>query len=177
MLHHGVVHAIGAPDDVVREMRYVLLGQVDESFVPEEGTREAEIAAVEIVRADGRSEGSVLRDDPLTIVVDVRATRPVDDLDADFQILDGATNHPVLDARTSTAGVRIDRFQGAKRVRFRVSSFPYNPGKYWVTIGLSSRESGRLYHVQTQRYLFEVIDVPRAQERVLIPVQIEVEDL
>ena len=177
MLHHGVVHAIGAPDDVVREMRYVLLGQVDEGFVPEEGTREAEIAAVEIVRADGRSEGQVLRHDPFAIVVDVRANQPVDDLDADFQILDGATNHPVLDARTSTARIPIDRFEGKKRVRFRIPSFPYNPGKYWVTIGLSSSRSGAPYHVQTQRYLFEVIDAPRVQERVEVPVQIEVEDL
>lgn len=177
MLHHGVVHAIGAPDDVVREMRYVLLGQIDEGFVPEEGTREAEIAAVEIVRADGRSEGHVLRDDPFTILVDVRANRPIEDLDADFQILDGATNHPVLEARTSTAGVEIARFEGKKRVRFRVSAFPYNPGKYWITIGLSSRRTGLLYHVQTQRYLVEVIDVPRVQERVEVPVEIEVEDL
>jgi hypothetical protein len=176
MLHHGVVHALGAPDDVVREMRYVLLGQIDEGFIPEEGSREAEIAEVEIVRADGRTEGHVLRDDPFTIVVDVRANQPVEDLDADIQILDGATNHPVLDARTSTAGVQIARFEGKKRVRFRVEGFPYNPGKYWVTVGLSSRGTGHLYHVQTQRYLFEVIDVPRVQERVEVPVHIEVED-
>jgi ABC-2 type transport system ATP-binding protein len=177
MLHHGVVHAIGAPEDVVREMRYVLLGQVDASFVPEEGSREAEVAAVEIVRAHGRSEGPVLRGDPLTIVVDVRTNEPVDDLDVDFAILDGATNHPVLDARTSRAGIDIARFDGKKRARFKVAGFPYEPGKYWVTIGLSSRTTGRLYHVQTQRYLFEVLDVPRVQERVEVPVEIEVEDL
>jgi hypothetical protein len=157
-------------------MRYVLLGQIDERFVPEEGTREAEIAEVRIVRAGGRSEGPVLRDDPLEIVVDVRANTRVDDLDADFEILDGATNHPVLDARASRAGVEIEPFEGRKRVRFRIERFPYNPGKYWVTIGLSSRRTGHLYHVQTQRYLFEVIDVPRVQERVHVPVRIEVED-
>jgi len=71
----------------------------------------------------------------------------------------------------------IPPFDGKKRVRFKVSSFPYNPGKYWVTIGLSSRATGHLYHVQTQRYLFEVIDVPRVQERVDVPIRIEVEDL
>ena len=37
--------------------------------------------------------------------------------------------------------------------------------------------TGHLYHVQTQRYLFEVVDVPRVQERVDVPVEIEVEDL
>ena len=177
MLHHGKVHAFGAPDDVVREMRYVLLGATDASFVPEEGTREAEVEAVELIRADGSGDGPVLRDDPLTILVDVRTNAPVGDLDVDFEILDGATNHPVLDARTSRAGTAIERFDGKKRVRFRIASFPYNAGKYWVTIGLSSRETGHLYHVQTQRYLFEVVDVPRVQERVDVPVEIEVEDL
>jgi ABC-2 type transport system ATP-binding protein len=177
MLHHGWVHAAGMPDDVVREMRYVLLGQVDESFVPEEGTREAEIAGVDLIRADGLGEGPVLRDDPLTIQVDVRTNQRVEDLDVDFEVLDGATNHPVLDARTSMSGVALDPFEGKKRVRFRISAFPYEPGKYWVTVGLMSRTTGRLYHVQTQRYLFEVIDVPRVQERIDVPVEIEVEEL
>jgi len=177
MLHHGRVHALGSPDDVVREMRYLLLGQVDQGFVPEEGTREAEIEAVDLRYANGSAEGPLLRDDPFTIQVDVRTNEPVEDLDVDFEILDGATNHPVLDARASRAGIAIGRFDGKKRVRFHVSSFPYTAGKYWITIGLSSRETGRLYHVQTQRYLLEVIEVPRVQERVDVPVTIEVEDL
>jgi len=44
-------------------------------------------------------------------------------------------------------------------------------------VGLSSRSSGHLYHVQTQRYLFEVVDAPRVQERLEVPVSVEVEDL
>jgi ABC-2 type transport system ATP-binding protein len=176
MLHHGELHALGHPDDVVREMRYVLLGVTDPGFVPEQGTREAEIAEVQIVRADGKGEGPVLLGDPLTIVVDVRMNEPVDDLDVDFAVLDGATNHPVLDARTSRAGIELGRFE-KKRVRFKVPAFPYAAGKYWVTIGLSDRSSGHLYHVQTQRYLFEVHEYPRVQERLEVPVEVEVEDL
>jgi ABC-2 type transport system ATP-binding protein len=177
MLHHGRVHALGSPEDVVREMRYVLLGQFDASFVPEEGTREVEIESVDFVRADDSAGGPVLSGDPLTIQVDIRTNEPVDDLDVDFAILDGATNRVVLDARTSRAGIDIARFDGKKRVRFHISSFPYDAGKYWVTIGLTSRESARLYHVQTQRYLFEVMDVPKIQERVAVPVEVEIEDL
>ena len=129
MLHHGVVHAHGMPDDVVREMRYVLLGQIDQAFVPEQGTREAEIAGVDIIRANGLGEGMVLKDDPLTIQVDVRTNEPVEDLDVDFQILDGATNHPVLEAKTSTSGVLLEPFDGKKRVRFRITSHPGAPGE------------------------------------------------
>jgi ABC-2 type transport system ATP-binding protein len=176
MLHHGQLHAIGMPADVVREMRYVLLGVTDPNFVPEEGTREAEIAEVQIVRPNGSSEGAILRGDSLTIVIDVRQNEPLDDLDVDFAVLDGATNHAVLDARTSRAGLDLGRFE-KKRVRFRIEGFPYEPGEYWVTVGLSDRVTGQLYHVQTQRYLFEVFDAPRVQERVEVPVTVEVEDL
>jgi ABC-2 type transport system ATP-binding protein len=175
MLHHGGLHAIGMPAEVVREMRHVLLGMADPGFVPEQGTREAEIVEVQIVRPDGSSHGAILSGDPLTIVVDVRQNEPVDDLDVDFAVHE-STNYLVLDARTSRAGIDLGRFD-KKRVRFKIQDFPYDPGKYWVTIGLSSRTTGHLYHVQTQRYLFEVFDAPRAQERVEVPVGVEVEDL
>jgi ABC-2 type transport system ATP-binding protein len=175
MLHHGELHAIGMPAEVVREMRHVLLGMADPGFVPEQGTREAEIVEVQIVRPDGSSHGAILSGDPLTIVVDVRQNEPVDDLDVDFAVHE-STNYLVLDARTSRAGIDLGRFD-KKRVRFKIQGFPYDPGKYWVTIGLSSRTTGHLYHVQTQRYLFEVFDAPRAQERVDVPVWVEVEDL
>jgi len=175
MLHHGELHAIGMPAEVVREMRHVLLGMADPGFVPEQGTRQAEIVEVQIVRPDGSSHGAILSGDPLTIVVDVRQNEPVDDLDVDFAVHE-STNYLVLDARTSRAGIDLGRFD-KKRVRFKIQGFPYDPGKYWVTIGLSSRTTGHLYHVQTQRYLFEVFDAPRAQERVEVPVGIEVEDL
>ena len=136
MLHHGVVHAQGMPDDVVREMRYVLLGQIDQAFVPEEGTREAEIAGVDIIRANGLGEGMVLKDDPLTIQIDVRTNEPVDDLDVDFQVWTVPRTTPCssedLHVRGGARG-----FDGKKRVRFRITSFPYDPGKYWVTIGLT----------------------------------------
>ena len=175
MLHHGELHAIGMPAEVVREMRHVLLGMADPGFVPEQGTREAEIVEVQIVRPDGSSHGAILSGDPLTIVVDVRQNEPVDDLDVDFAVHE-SSNYLVLDARTSRAGIDLGRFD-KKRVRFKISGFPYDPGKYWVTIGLSSRTTGHLYHVQTQRYLFEVFDAPRAQERVEVPVGVEVEEL
>ena len=167
-----VTHAL----DVVREMRYVLLGVTDPGFVPEQGTREAEIAEVQLIRANGKGEGPVLLGDPVTIVVDVRMNEPVDDLDVDFAVLDGATNHPVLDGRTSRTGMELGRFE-KKRVRFKIPAFPYAAGKYWVTIGLSNRSTGHLYHVQTQRYLFEVHEYPQVQELVEVPVEIEVEDL
>jgi ABC-2 type transport system ATP-binding protein len=177
MLHDGVIHTQGSPEDVVREMRTVLLGVTDPNFVPEEGTREVEIASVELTSPEGPPERPITRGDPIAIQVDVRSNRPVDDLDVGFQILDGMTNHAVLDARTSTLGVSIPAFDGKRRVRFVIESFPYQAGTYWTTIGLSSRRTGTVYHAQTQRYGFDVLDVPEIQERVDVPVRVEVDDL
>ena len=83
----------------------------------------------------------------------------------------------MIQERVSAHGISIPRFDGKKRVRFRIPAFPYTAGKYWVTVGLSSRATGHLYHVQTQRYLFEVIEVPRVQEHIDVVVEAEVEDL
>ena len=175
MLHHGELHAIGMPAEVVREMRHVLLGMADPGFVPEQGTREAEIVEVQIVRPDGSSHGAILSGDPLTIVVDVRQNEPVDDLDVDFAVHE-STQLPRARRTDLPRGYRPRPVRQEARA-VQDPGFPYDPGKYWVTIGLSSRTTGHLYHVQTQRYLFEVFDAPRAQERVEVPVGVEVEDL
>ncbi|MGQ0671193.1 MAG: ABC transporter ATP-binding protein [Actinomycetota bacterium] len=175
MLHHGRVHATGAPDEVVRELRYVLLRR-DPAFIPEEGTREVEIASVELIREDGSTDRSVRPGEALTIQTDVRANEAVDDLDVSFAVYDWR-NHLVCDGSTARSGAVLGRFEGKKRVRFALRSVPVEAGKYWVTVGLSSRESGRLYHVQTQRYWFEVQQQEAGRARVAVPIEVDVEDL
>jgi ABC-2 type transport system ATP-binding protein len=175
MLDHGHVHAIGSPEEVVYELRYVLLRR-DPNFVPEEGTREVEIASVELIRSDGSTVRPVAPGEDLTIQVDVKANEPVTDLDATFAIHDGA-NQLVVDGRTSRAGIDLGRIGGKRRVRFALRDVPFAAGKYWVTIGLESTRTARLYHVQTQRYWFEVQDQQRPQSQPDVEVDIAVEDL
>ena len=57
MLDHGRVHAIGSPDDVVREMRLTILHH-DLEFAREEGSKEVEIVHVELLRDDVRAAGT-----------------------------------------------------------------------------------------------------------------------
>lgn len=174
MLDHGRIHAQGAPGEVVREMRYVLLRH-DPAFSPEEGTREAEIASVELVREDGSTDRPVAVGEPLTVQVDVRAGEPVPDLDVWFAVHDWA-NRTVCEGSTSREGLALGTFEGKRRVRLTLRAVPFPPGKYWVTVGLSSPATGRRYHVQVQRYWFEVRqEGPR--ERVEVPLRVEVEDL
>jgi ABC-2 type transport system ATP-binding protein len=175
MLDHGIVHAIGSPEEVVYELRYVLLRR-DPNFVPEEGTREVEIASVEIVRPDGSTSRPVAPGDDLTVQVDARANEPVDALDVAFAIHD-SDNQPVVVGRTSDAGIDIGRFTGKRRIAFTLRSLPLSRGKYWVTVGLEAPGARRLYHVQTQRYWFEVQEPDEAREPVHVHYDVGVEDL
>jgi ABC-type polysaccharide/polyol phosphate transport system ATPase subunit len=170
MLDHGELYAKGAPLDVVRELRYVLLRK-DPHFVPEEGSREVELAGVELIRDDGTTERPVRAGEDLTIQIDAKANQAVSDLVCAFQVLDSA-NYPVVDGREP-----IGMIEGKKRVRFDLRALPLVPGRYFVTVGLESGESGRLYHVQTQRYWFEVVDEERPHDAVEIRVDAATEDL
>ena len=172
MLHRGRVHAEGRPADVVQQMRHALL---DDGYVPEEGSREVEIDAVEF-RYEGAERGAALhRGEPFAVQVDLVAHVAVDDLDANVEVIDGTTNHPVLRASTGESGMDLGRVEGKRRVTFRVAAFPYRTGTYWVTVGLRGRESRAAYHVRTQRYRLEVQDPPAVQAMRDLRVEIDVE--
>ena len=170
MLDHGELYAEGNPTDVVRELRYALLSN-DPNFVAEEGTREVELAGVGLIREDGTTERPVRLGEDLTIQIDARANQTVDDLVASFQVLDSA-NLPVVDGREP-----IGHIDGKKRVRFILRRLSLVPGRYFVTVGLEAGESGRLLHVQTQRYWFEVVDEERPHHEGEIRVDAATEDL
>ena len=62
-------------------------------------------------------------------------------------------------------------------MRFDLRQLPLVPGRYFVTVGLESGESAACYHVQTQRYWFEVVDEERPHDPVEIRVDAATEDL
>ena len=95
-----------------------------------------------------------------------------------FALHDGM-NRFVFGGDTAAAGLDLGRVAGStkKRVRFRLGPVPFVQGKYWVTLGVHSRDHGRTYHVQDQRYAFEVQELGDARGQVFVPVAVEVQDL
>jgi ABC-2 type transport system ATP-binding protein len=174
MLDHGRVRAAGAPDDVVRDMRMAILRQ-DLAFAHEEGSKEVEIDSAALLVGDDPLGGPLAPGDVLTIQVDLRANEPVDDPVVSFALHDAA-NRFVVGGDTASSGVPLGRLEGKRRVRFHVGPLPFVAGRYWVTIGVHSRDNRHAYHVQDQRYAFSVESAEGGREQVFVPVRAEVSD-
>jgi len=175
MLDHGRVHATGSPDDVVREMRLTILHH-DLEFAREEGSKEVEIVGVELLHAGAPLNGAVPSGDILTIQVDVRAIDPVDDPVVSFALHD-ATNAFVFGYDTVASGLALGTLQGSRRIRFDVGPIPVTGGKYWLTLGVHSRDNARVYHVQDERYSFDVQQAAGRRDQLTFPVTAEMEAL
>jgi ABC-2 type transport system ATP-binding protein len=175
MLHHGVIHSEGAPDHVVRDFRLVML-QHDLEYATEEGTKEVEIVSAELVGGHGASASVIHPGEELTIVVDLRASAPVESPVLSFALHD-QDNRFVFGSNSDEHGVDLRGIEGKRRVRFHLKNLPFVSGKYWVTLGVHSRDSSRVYHVQEQRYTFEVSVGEATTGQVFIPVDVDVEEL
>jgi ABC-type polysaccharide/polyol phosphate transport system ATPase subunit len=175
MLDHGEVHIDDRPAEVVRELRRVLLSD-DPDFVPEEGSGELEIADVRISDGAGGPVGTIRPGEGLSVEVDVAVHQPVEALDASLAVLSGASNRPVVIARTAELGLSIGPVDRGTRIRFRLPPADWEPGRYFVSVGLQSPE-GHRYHIQTQRYFFQVEPGDADRPRVGLIPQVEVEVL
>jgi ABC-2 type transport system ATP-binding protein len=175
MLAKGRIHAAGEPDEVVREYRLHMLKH-DLAYAADEGTKEIEIVSAALIREDGTSGDQVTVGESLIIQVDLKAHAPVEDPVISFALHDQG-NQFVFGTNTDWRKVRFHPFEGKKRIRFRLRSLPFVGGRYWVTLGVHSRDASRVYHVQEQRYSFTVQRGEENPGRVYIPVEVDVEEL
>jgi ABC-2 type transport system ATP-binding protein len=175
MLDHGRIHTTGSPDDVVREMRLTILHN-DLEFAREEGSKEVEIVGVELLRGGRPLSGAVPSGETLTIQVDVRAIDPVEDPVVSFALHD-ATNAFVFGYDTTNSGLALGTLQGTRRIRFDVGPIPVTGGKYWLTLGVHSRDTAHVYHVQDERYSSDVQQADGRRDHLTFPVTTQMETL
>jgi hypothetical protein len=86
-------------------------------------------------------------------------------------------NRFVFGTNSDWRKVRWPRFEGKHRVEFVLKSLPFVDGRYYVTIGVHSRDSKRVYHMQEQRYTFDMVRGEENPGMVYIPVECRTEPL
>jgi ABC-2 type transport system ATP-binding protein len=175
MLQKGVIHTAGDPDEVVREFRLSMLKH-DLAYATEQGSKEIEIVSASLIREDGSSGEQARSGETLTIQIDLKANRPVDNPVISFALHD-ENNKFVFGTNTGWKGLEFHPFEGKKRLRFHLRSLPFVGGKFWVTLGVHSVDAKTVYHVQEQRSAFTVGAAAENPGQIFIPVDVDVEDL
>jgi ABC-2 type transport system ATP-binding protein len=155
LLEKGRIRAQGDPAEVVRDFRLLMTRQ-DLAYGWDQGTKEIEIVGVSIFGGDGSTKPYFAPGDELIIQMDLRANEPVEDPVVSFAIHD-EQNTLVYGTNTDWRQSRFPRFEGKKRVQWVLKSLPFVQGRYYVTVGVHSRDAKRVYHVQEQHYTFDVI--------------------
>jgi ABC-2 type transport system ATP-binding protein len=175
LLNKGQIVGEGAPRDVVRDFRRLMARQ-DVAYGWDEGTKEIEIVSAAIFGADGVGSDTFSPGDEMVIQMDLRATTPVEDPVISFALHD-ENNNFVFGTNSDWRQVRIPVFQGKYRLQFILKSLPFVEGRYFVTLGVHSRDSRRVFHLQEQRYSFHVTKGEENPGAVFIPVECRIEPL
>jgi ABC-2 type transport system ATP-binding protein len=175
VLDHGRVVAAGLPADVAREFR-LLMSKKDLAYGWDQGTKEIEIVSAELFGEGGASREWFAPGDELTIQMDLRAHAPVPNPVVSFAIHD-QQNQLVFGTNSDWRGVFFPSFEGKHRVQFLLKTLPFVEGRYYVTLGVHSRDSTRVYHVQEQHYSFVMVRGEENPGTIFIPVECRAERL
>jgi ABC-2 type transport system ATP-binding protein len=175
LLDEGRIRNAGEPRDVVRDFR-ALMSKQDLAYGWDQGTKEIEIVAAELLGRDGSTSDSFAPGDELVIQMDLAARRPVEGPVVSFAIHDDQ-NRFVFGTNSDWRGKLWPVFEGKQRVQFILGSLPFVGGRYYVTLGVHSRDSRRVYHVHEQHYAFDVVRGEENPGEVFIPVECRVEPL
>ena len=176
ILEHGRMIARGRPGDIVREFRKVMTRETL-AYGWDRGTKEIEIVSAEIFGADGSTPAAFSPGDEMIIQMDLKANVPsVEDPAISFAIHD-EQNRLVYGTNNLWRQKPFPRFEGKHRVQFVVKSLPMVNGRFFVTLGVHSRDSRRVYHVQDQRYSFSVLMGEENPGLMWLPVEFRVEPL
>ena len=175
MLDRGAVRKQGDPAEAVREFRLMMLKK-DLAYAWDQGSKEVEIVSAEIFGADGAAPDKFAPGDELVIQIDLRAPAPVHDPVVSFAIHD-QQNKFVFGTNTDWRGVYFPVMEGKNRVQFVLKSLPFVQGRFFITLGVHSRDSSKVFHVHEQRYSFEVQHGAENPGAVFIPVECRAEKL
>jgi ABC-2 type transport system ATP-binding protein len=175
LLERGRMVTQGNPRDTVRDFR-ALMHRDQLAYGWDQGNREIEIVSAEIFGRGGEVREWFAPGDGLVIQVDLKAAKPVPDPIVSFAIHD-EENRKIYETSSDWRGVNWPSFEGKHRVQFVLESLPFIDGRYFVTLGVHSRDARTVYHLHEQHYSFDVVRGAENPGLVWIPVECRTEPL
>jgi ABC-2 type transport system ATP-binding protein len=175
LLDHGRIRNQGTPEEVVRDFRLLMTRQ-DMAYAAQEGTREVEIVSTDLFGSDGESRQSFEPGDELIIQLDLRASHFVDQPVVSFALHDDQ-NQFVFGTNTDWRGMYFDLPEGKHRLQFVLPSIPMVGGRYYVSVGVHSRDARATFHTIQQAVAFDVLRGSENPGAVFIPVECRFERL
>ena len=175
MLDRGSIRASGDVRDVLREFRVVLL-QERAPFVRGEATQDIEVLGVALLDHAGRPVKRARPAKPLSIQIDLKANRPVEDPVVSVALYDSA-DRLVYKTGTDWMEHALGRVGGTLRLTFDLATMPFVKGRYHLTVGVHARDLGKVYDWHDQRYAFDVDDSAGIEGQVWVPCKLRVEEL
>jgi ABC-2 type transport system ATP-binding protein len=177
MLEHGRVVGAGEPKDVVQQFR-LAMSRKDLAYGWDRGSKEIEIDSTEIFGLNGQTREWFAPGDEMTIQVDLKANRPVTGpVVVSFAIHD-QQNMFAFGTNTDWRAITLpDPFDGKYRLQFVLKSLPFVEGRYYITIGVHSRDSTRVFHTQQQAHSFVMVRGQENPGMLYIPVEARAERL
>jgi ABC-2 type transport system ATP-binding protein len=175
LLSSGEKVGEGNPRDTVRDFRS-LMHRDQLAYGWDQGNREIEIVSAEIFGAGGETREWFAPGDGLVIQVDLKAHKATPDPVVSFAIHD-EENRKVFETNSDWRGVTWPMFEGKHRVQFHLRSLPFIDGRYFVTLGVHSRDTRTVYHLHEQHYAFDVVRGAENPGLVWIPVDCRTEPL
>ncbi|MFM8531033.1 MAG: ABC transporter ATP-binding protein [Ilumatobacteraceae bacterium] len=138
------------------------------------GNGDAEITSVKLLGADGQPLDVLTTHDPLTIAIDFRTLRPLQDIVVNMRI-DTLNGHAVWGTSTRRCSKAIGLVDGAARVVMTMPHFPILEGTYELTIAVTDYTEMHPYDHWEKRIRFDVRQYTSTDVGLVhIPVQWEI---
>ena len=121
------------------------------------GTQEATISAVRLYNASGESTDSIYSRDSLTIELEYRITKPVNDMAVTLGIYN-ETNIKCFETAIASAYAIFGKIGEHGSLTCRLSEIPLLPGHYYINVGLYPVNWDYVYDYHWQIHVLHILD-------------------
>ena len=155
LVHQGRLVAQGNPSDVILTYLKTYMARIGQLNVEEHGTREVEFTNVRLLDERGTETGSFITGHTLTVEIDYRAKRRIEQAVFGFSLKTG-NGFFIYGTNTQIMNVPIPPLEGDGTVRLTLEPLALMEGKYFLSLAVHSWDHATQYHRREDWYPFAV---------------------